>query len=66
MDHAALVRIGERARHVLHDRHGLRHGEATVREQSRAERFSVDVRHDEVRQPVSDPRAEHADDVRML
>jgi len=63
---AALVRIGECARDVLHDRHRLRHGEATVREQSCAERLAVDVWHDEIRQPVGDAGAQHAHDVGML
>jgi hypothetical protein len=62
---AAPVRHGEGARHVAQDAHGLGHGQRPALERARSE-APVDERHEEVRQPVELPGAEHGDDVRVL
>ena len=55
----------ESARDVLENAHGLAHRQRAARH-SRAHRFAIDIRHDEVRQLFGLSRAQHRHDVRML
>ena len=65
VDDAALVRVGERLRHVAQDADDFADGERAVGE-ARAQRFAVDERHRVEGESVRIARGQHRDDVRVL
>ena len=52
MDHAEVVRIAQRARHVPHDPDRLFHRELLLAVQALPERLALHVRHDVIEQPI--------------
>src|SRR5665213_3552176 len=65
VDHPTIVGKCQCPGDVLQDRNGIADGKPSL-SQPLGQRFSVDVWHDEVRQPTRRSRAQNADNVRML
>jgi hypothetical protein len=63
---AALVRVGERARHLAQEAHGLAEREFPLAHQSCAERLAAHEGHREIRQSFRVTGGEERHDVRML
>ena len=66
MDHAALVRVRQRARHRHRDPHRLVDGQLLLTIELRAQRFTFNERHHVEQEPVRFTAVEQWQQVRML
>jgi hypothetical protein len=66
VDHALLVRVGERVGHLARDPHGLFDAELLLAVDPAPERLALDVRHHIVEEAVRLPRVVEREDVRVL
>ena len=65
MDHPALVRVGQRRRHLFGDANRVRNGQSGFLIETVPERSPVHVGHDVVQQPVGVARLDQHEDVGM-